>query len=82
MKNLNILSCTVRPKAGCQSIRKADDRYHSFTTPGTDRRETGIINGWVPPPVCLPSVYLDLPDVITRDQISQGFPRRISYWKR
>ena len=26
MKN-NILSRTVRPKAGCQSVRKADDLY-------------------------------------------------------
>ena len=33
---------TVPPKVGCQSIRKADDRYHSlFTTPVTDQCETG-----------------------------------------
>ena len=36
--------CTVRPKAGRQSVRKVDDLYCSlFTTPGTDRRKTGII---------------------------------------
>ena len=58
-ESLDVLSCTVHPKAGCQSVRKEDDRYRSlFTTPGTDRRETaiGTINGWAPPPVCLPSV--------------------------
>ena len=54
-KNLDALCCTVRPMAGYQSVRKADDRYRSlFTTPGTDQRETGILT----PPVCLPSVYL------------------------
>ena len=56
MKNLDVLCCTVRPKAGCQSVHKADDRYRSlFTAPGTDQCE---YNGWAPPPVCLPSVYL------------------------
>ena len=67
---------------------KADDRYRSlFTMPGMDRRETGIINGWAPPPVCLPSVYLDLPDVIARDQISQASPppylilETMKYWR-
>ena len=58
MKNLDVLSCTVRPKAGCQTVCEAD-LYHSlFITPGTDQLETGIISGWAPPPVCLPSVYL------------------------
>ena len=23
-------TCTVRPKAGCQSVCKADDQYHSL----------------------------------------------------
>ena len=46
MNNLDVLSCTVRPKAVCQSIRKADNLYRSlFTTPGMDRCEAGIING-------------------------------------
>ena len=55
MKNLDVLSCAVRPKAGYQSVRKADDRYRSlFTMPGKNRRQTG----WAPPPMCLPSVYL------------------------
>ena len=59
MKYLDVLSVTVRSKAGFRSIRKADNRYCSlFTMPETDRRETGIINGWAPPPLCLPSVYL------------------------
>ena len=48
MKNPNVLSCTVRLSKGCQSIRKADDRYH----------ETGITTvGPPPPPPPLPSVY-------------------------
>ena len=64
MKNFDVLSCTVRPKAGCQSVRKENDQYSSlFTTPGTDRQETGIINGWAPPSVYLPCVYLMAPHV-------------------
>ena len=39
-------SCTIRLKAGCQSIHKADDQYRS------------VYYGWALPPVCLPSVYL------------------------
>ena len=50
MKNIDVLSSTVRPKAGCQSVRKADDLYSKaddlyrsfFTTLGTDQHETGI----------------------------------------
>ena len=39
-KNLIALSCTVHPKAGCQSVIMADDRCCSlFILPGTDRRE-------------------------------------------
>ena len=61
------------------SIRKADDQYHSlFTIPGTDRHKTGIIVVGHCPRVST----LCLPDAITRDQISQAFPHRISYWKR
>ena len=44
MKNLDVLCCTVRPMAGYQSVRKADDQYRLlFTTPGMDQRETGIL---------------------------------------
>ena len=49
-KNLNDLSCTVHPKAGCQ----ADDQYRLlFKTLGMDRCETGTTT----PPECLLSVY-------------------------
>ena len=42
--NETFLSCTIRPKAECQSVHKADDRYRSlFTTLGTDGLETGIL---------------------------------------
>ena len=75
-KNLDVLCCTVRTMAGYQSVRKADDQYRSlFTTPRTERHETGILTA-----PCVSTIYL--PDVIARDQISQAFPRRISYWKR
>ena len=55
MKNLDVLCCTVRPMAGCQSVRKADDLYHLlFTIPGTDQHETGTYyNSWPPSPVCV-----------------------------
>ena len=45
---------TVRPKTGCQSVRKADDLYRSET----DRRINRYYNGLAPPSVCLPCVYL------------------------
>ena len=51
MKNLDVLSCTVHPNAGCQSIRKADYRYRSlFTMLGTDQHTTGIITVGHRPP--------------------------------
>ena len=48
MENFDVLSCTGRPKAQCQSVRKADDLYRSsFTTPGMDWHETGSLNSTV-----------------------------------
>ena len=46
-----------------------------FTTPGTDQHETGILKVGHRPRVST----ICLPDVIACDQISQAFPRRISY---
>ena len=82
MKNIDVLSCTSRPNAGSQSVRKADELYQSlFTMPLTDRCKTGHI--WLG----TASVSTNcLPDVITCDQISHGpglLPTVIiSYWKR
>ena len=53
MKNLDALSYTVRPKAGCQSVRKADEQCHLlFIMPETDQCETGIrmVEKSAPPP--------------------------------
>ena len=73
------LSCTVHPKAACQNIRKVADRYCSlFTMPGTDRRKTGIIKGWAPPSMCLPSVYLMSLHMTRSPRPSPA----ISSWKR
>ena len=69
MKNLDVLSCSVRPKAGCQSIYKADDRYRLlFTTPGIGRCKTGIKTVGHHP-LCV--YHFCLPDVIAHDEISQ-----------
>ena len=47
------------PNKVSQSIHKADDRHRSLLTmPRMDQCKTGTINGWAPPPLCLPSVYL------------------------
>ena len=55
------------PMAGYQSVLKADDRYRLlFTTPGTVRRETGILTVGHHPHVST----ICLHDVIARDQIS------------
>ena len=55
MKNFDTLSYTTRPKAGCQSVRKADNQYRSlFAMLGMDRHETGSL---VLSAMCLPSVY-------------------------
>ena len=42
-------SCTAHPKAGCQSVHKADDHYRSlFTTLVNDQHVTGIVAvGWL-----------------------------------
>jgi len=46
-----------------------------FMSPGTVRRETGIITVGHHP--CLPSVYLTSPDITAHDEISQAFPLHI-----
>ena len=54
--------------------RQTIDTVRCSQCRGMDRWETGIISGWAPPSVCLPPVYLDLPNVIAHDQISQASP--------
>ena len=77
MKNLNVLCCTVRPIAGYESIRKADDRYRSlFTTPGTDQCETGILAvGHCPPSVYLISLH------VTRSPRPSPAVEAMKYWR-
>ena len=49
------------------------DNHNTGDGSTQNRYYNGYYNGWAPPPVST----LCLPDVITHDQISQAFPRRI-----
>ena len=55
-------TCNVCPKAGCQSVRKADDQYCLLLTTLRMDCTTPCVS------------TLSLPDVIAQDQISQTFP--------
>ena len=79
MKN-NILSRTVRPNAGCQSVRKADD-LQLYTVFVVHNAGDGLTRNRYYKRLCTtPRVStICLPDVTARDQI---FPCSISYWKR
>ena len=83
-KDLDALSCTVRPKAECQSGRQ--QHRSLFTTIPFVVHNTGAgsirnrsYNGWEPPPVCLPSVHLPSSHVTRYPRPS---PAVFVYWKR
>ena len=65
MKNLGVLSCIVCSKAGYQSVRKADDQYHSHRA-NIDVKQVLQRLGAAPhvSTICQPA----------RDQISQASP--------
>ena len=58
MKNLEALSCTISPRAGSQSVSKAESIVVHRARDGLTQNGNYYCWGQAPPLVCLPSVYL------------------------
>ena len=46
------------------------------------QERTWYVTCWALIPMCLPSVYMMLPDTTVRNEISQTFPSVFAYWEK